>query len=83
MYGAFDVVLYFVIIQLFWLLINLRLILYYLILSYLIVYCSEINKSVELSVREHKHVPLSWPCCINQTHSFDKCAYQCITISLD
>ena len=29
MYGAFDVVLYFVIIQLFWLLINLLLILYY------------------------------------------------------
>ena len=33
MYGAFDVVLYFVIIQLFWLLINLLLILS-LILSY-------------------------------------------------
>ena len=32
MYGAFDVVLYFVIIQLFWLLINLLLILSYLIL---------------------------------------------------
>ena len=31
MYGAFDVVLYFVIIQLFWLLINLLLILSYLI----------------------------------------------------
>ena len=30
MYGAFDVVLYFVIIQLFWLLINLLLILSYL-----------------------------------------------------
>ena len=29
MYGAFDVVLYFVIIQLFWLLINLLLILSY------------------------------------------------------
>ena len=37
MYGAFDVVLYFVIIQLFWLLINLLLILSYLILSYLIL----------------------------------------------
>ena len=34
MYGAFDVVLYFVIIQLFWLLINLLLILSYLILHY-------------------------------------------------
>ena len=34
MYGAFDVVLYFVIIQLFWLLINLLLISF--ILSYLI-----------------------------------------------
>ena len=30
MYGAFDVVLYFVIIQLFWLLINLLLILSYM-----------------------------------------------------
>ena len=34
MYGAFDVILYFVVIQLFWLLINLLLILSYLILSY-------------------------------------------------
>ena len=36
MYGAFDVVLYFVIIQLFWLLINLLLILSYLSIPYLI-----------------------------------------------
>ena len=48
-----------------------------------IVYYSEINKSVELSVREHKHIILSWPCCINQIHIFDKCAYQFITISLE
>ena len=33
MYGAFDVVLYYVIIQLFWLLINLLLILSYLIVA--------------------------------------------------
>ena len=33
LYGAFDVVLYLVIIQLFWLLINLLLILSYLILT--------------------------------------------------
>ena len=33
MYGAFDVVLYVVIIQLFWLLINLLLILSYFILA--------------------------------------------------
>ena len=32
MYGAFDVIFYFVIIQLFWLLINLLLILFYLTL---------------------------------------------------
>ena len=44
MYGAFDVVLYFVVIQLFWLLINLLL-----ILSYLNMHFSSVSTRADTS----------------------------------
>ena len=49
MYGAFDVVLYFAIIQLFWLLINLLLILVVIALSSLLTLTQcDINLSISL-----------------------------------
>ena len=74
MYGAFDVVLYFVIIQLFWLLINLLYLISYLILSYLILsylilsylilsYGSGLDVNVYMNYR-----PISRSeCCIKDT----------------
>ena len=56
MYGAFDVVLYFVIIQLFWLLINLLLILYVVSPSITFVNICFIYRSVVLSVIIVVHV---------------------------
>ena len=76
MYGAFDVVLYFVIIQLFWLLINLFLILSYLLKETITIknifntpYLALIDKSKVITIKQNNNNFISF---LRETQCKDK-----------
>ena len=67
MYGTFDVVLYFVVIQLFWLLINLLLILSYLIRP--IVVCDRPVLEIVANIADQSHVrQITTKCTIKKSY---------------